>query len=262
MESAIVVSEKTLEKQTNYLLTYDLQQAVIDDLNERAEAVVVSNWQDQENYKLAKTLKSEINGLFKKIDRRRIDIRKFIDVKGKEVLADLEKPMKYLDSQMAIRDDEIARQKEEVEAKIQGIIKQRSEALAKEESIVQDFLLHPDACTDEAFEKMLADAKELKELRVLKAEKDAEEAKAKDALLEAQAKEIESLKMMGSSIAPIDLTSPLRPFESIVNAPALSSALKDISSEFPDYASALQEIYDLRQKIDALQDQLDLHEAF
>ena len=260
MESAIVVSEKTLEKQTNYLLTYDLQQAVIDDLNERAEAVVVSNWQDQENYKLAKTLKSEINGLFKKIDRRRIDIRKFIDVKGKEVLADLEKPMKYLDSQMAIRDDEIARQKEEVEAKIQSIIKQRSEALAKEESIVQDFLLHPDVCTDEAFEKMLADARELKELRILKAEKDAEEAKAKDALLEAQAKEIESLKVMAHGKEALYLPVPSELTKVVLGG--VSSEMEKVSQEFPDYVSALEGIIALRQKIEALQDQLDLHEAF
>jgi hypothetical protein len=241
---------------------------VIDDLNKKAKEIVVVDWQDEENVKKAKSLKSEINGLFKKIDRRRIDLKKFVDAKGKIVTALIQEPMTYLDTQIAIRDKELKRQEEEIEAKIQKTINDRVALLAVEGMETQRFFLHPDACDEPTFQRMLMDAKELKDLRTLRAQQQELVDKNKDATIEAQKEEITKLRLSAgaprivSTIGIVDVPeAKITCHEDLINNHDVSEAVKLVSMCYPDYLTALDGILFLQQETLRLQEELE-GEAF
>lgn len=188
------VTEEVLEEKTNYLLTYDLQQTVIDNLKEQAYSIKVSSWEDEENCKAARKLRTEIKAVFEKVDRRRKDLKNFIDKKGKAVTALIDEPIKYLDSQIAIRDSEIKRQKEEAEKAIQDTIKERSAQIEAEGDDVEAYFLHPEACNEEKFQKLLAKAKESRAIREAKEAQELKEAQEREAKERADQAELAKLR--------------------------------------------------------------------
>jgi hypothetical protein len=179
-----MINESNLEEQTQELLTYDVKEIVINAFKEQAFSIVVSDWQDEENTKKARKLRTEIKALFEKVDRRRKDIKNFIDKKGKEVTSKIEEPIKYLDSQIAIRDNEIKRQKEEAQRIIDETIQSRWHRLQEFNYAVDSYMLHPDTCSEEKFLGLVALAQDFFKAKEEEKRKTEEEAKAIAAELE------------------------------------------------------------------------------
>ena len=204
-------TEDDITTKTTALITHDVQSAVIEALQFKAFEIRLESWQDEENYKLAKSTRSEINNLFKKLDRRRIDIKKAIEDSAQSVLKQIKEPITYLDSQMAIRDEELELQRLEAEAAIQKVITERSQALQAQGVDTSLWLLHPDACSEDTFQDKLGKAIEDKkraDLEKIEQEKERvrleAEQKAKDLELEKLRAENEKLKASHADKFPLE----------------------------------------------------------
>lgn len=162
---------------------------VQEDHSIKANSIIVSDWQDEESVKQARKVRAEIRALFEKVDRRRKDLKNFIDKKGKEVTAQIEKPIKYLDSQIAIRETELKRQAEEDNRKRQEIVLAREAELRQYGCDVALMHLDPDFCNDEKYQALLTKAKQDFEARLI-----AEELVRKEQ--EAKEKELEELRAL------------------------------------------------------------------
>ena len=204
-------TEEQIAEQTTALITYDVQAVVIEALRNKAHDIKLNSWQDEENYKLAKSTRSEINNLFKKLDRRRIDIKKAIEDSAQSVLSQIKQPIDYLDKQISIRDLELKRQKEEAELAIQKVISERSQALQSQGVDASLWLLHPDGCSEEKYQGLLAKAIEDKkraDLEKIEQEKERArleaEQKARDLELEKLRAENEKLKASHADKFPLE----------------------------------------------------------
>lgn len=256
-------TEEEITNQTTALITYDVQAAVIEALRTKAHDIKLNSWQDEENYKLAKSTRSEINNLFKKLDRRRIDIKKAIEDSAQSVLSQIKEPIDYLDKQIAIRDLELKRQKEEAEAAIQKVISERSRLLQAQGVDTSLWLLHPEACSEDKFQGLLAKAIEDKkraDLEKIEQEKERvrleAEQKARDLELEKLRAENEKL----NALVIRESGAVQGASEKIIanlSAPTFSKELpnreKEILAKYPTEWDKVKRIIQLEDELNDLQ---------
>ena len=139
-------------------LSQDFTSEVLEKLTLDASQIVVKDWQDEENYKKAKSLRTKINSLYDKVNRRKIDLKNLIEDKAKLILIEIDKPLDHLSAQLKVRDDELKRQKAENQKKLNEIASLRFEELSKYEDATS-YMLHPDYCDEEKYQLLLAKAK-------------------------------------------------------------------------------------------------------
>lgn len=190
----VILSESEIAQTAVSLITNGVSENVLAVLTTKAESIVVKDWQDEVSVKAAKELKSTLKSLVDKLNRRRIDVKKSIEGSAQEVIQKFEAPLKYLDTQIAVRTDEVERQKREEEKRIQGIIDQRSALIKEQGGDVELYFLHPEACDDVKFEKYLNEAINNRKLREESEAREKAERERLEAERIAKDVEIEQLK--------------------------------------------------------------------
>lgn len=118
----------TIEHVDNFqqLIKYNVNDAKLAEIKEEALSIKVSDFNDKENYELARQKKSELRKLRISVEETRKDLKKDalefgrkVDARAKELTAPIVESEEHLKSQMDIVDAEILRQKQEAERKAQ-----------------------------------------------------------------------------------------------------------------------------------------------
>lgn len=224
---------------------YTLEQAK--EIQVQAEKMTLESWEDEATYKEIKKYRTEINGVAKAIYNRKRELKKEaetwlkkVENRAKDLSLPIDMASEHLSKQLAVRDNELERQKNEQETK-ERLELERRDNLAR--SIKWDKPIYSlQALSLEEFEKQFAEAKAIFEEN----EKIAEEQRLRLEKLEQEQKD---------RLDALEKENKLLKESRIVEAEALASKnsqMEAVQIEFPTLPLAWAEIIRLRNEQEEL----------
>lgn len=246
------INESDIANQATALITQDFQAVVLEKLSKEVEAIKLSDWQDEETYKIAKKKKTEIKVLFDKLDRRRKDVKTVIENSAQIVLGEVSSLMDKLAEQMAIRTDEIARQKKEIQDKVDAQNAERRQKLLAVNAPIA--MLNYEVLNDENFELLLQRETEAAQMREAEKQRLEAEQKSKDEELQILRERNKDLEF---NAAIVKVRTPLGQ-NWAANVPNDTSKLdQELKNLYPDYDSAIFGLRGLTLRIMTLEAELE-----
>lgn len=119
-------------QQTNEIIEFNINEEQAQKALEESKSYALTDWKDEENYKLIKKKRLTIREAKKALHDKKREYKSFyetflnkIESKAKSIKSPLDEADDYLTSQLNVRDDELKRQKAEEEARIQKEVERR-----------------------------------------------------------------------------------------------------------------------------------------